>query len=43
MTIHFSEEEFKSGIHPSATLEYNVQLGKNVYVGANCYIAKDYW
>ena len=37
----FSEEEFKSGIHPSATLEYNVQLGKNVYVGANCYIAKD--
>ena len=37
----FSEEEFKSGIHPSATLEHNVQLGKNVYVGANCYIAKD--
>ncbi len=35
----FAEKDIKSGIHPSAVIEDGAIIGKNVSIGAHCYIA----
>ncbi|MCR9013058.1 UDP-3-O-(3-hydroxymyristoyl)glucosamine N-acyltransferase [Gabonibacter chumensis] len=36
----FSKEEIKVGIHPTAVVESGAEIGKEVCIGANCYIGK---
>lgn len=37
----FSNDEFKSGIHKTATVEKNSTIGKDVYIGPHCYIGNE--
>ncbi|MEG1498199.1 MAG: UDP-3-O-(3-hydroxymyristoyl)glucosamine N-acyltransferase [Bacteroidales bacterium] len=34
----FAPKQTQFGIHPTAVVEIGVQIGKEVYIGANCYI-----
>ena len=37
----FAENRFNSGIHETAVIEKNVEIGDNVFIGPHCYIDKD--
>ena len=37
----FTEDEFKPGIHKTATVEKNSIIGKGVYIGSHCYVGNN--
>lgn len=37
----FFAKEIKTGIHPTAVVEAGAEIGKGVYIGANCYIGDE--